>query len=117
MSLTVNTTRYELANGKKPRGYDDGQWAFFFDGETDVKGPMVHRQVQRGKGYGGCLCGHPQALHDRTRIVISKLNDNSHLEMQGLNRASCSPHRCAPAPADPAFWPPSPTERPNSVTR
>ncbi len=34
--LTISTSRYEFAHGRKPRGYEYRQWAFFFDSETDV---------------------------------------------------------------------------------
>lgn len=34
MSIHISTTQYEFAHRKQPRGY--GQWAFFFDGATDV---------------------------------------------------------------------------------
>ena len=34
MSIEVSTREYEFSHGKKPRGY--GNWAFFFDGATDV---------------------------------------------------------------------------------
>lgn len=34
MSIQISTAQYVRAHGKQPRGY--GQWAFFFDGATDV---------------------------------------------------------------------------------
>ena len=38
--IQVNTRQYELAHGKKPRGY--GNWAFFFDGRTEIEEAFWH---------------------------------------------------------------------------
>ena len=33
MRIEINTTQFEFAHGKRPKGY--GQWGFYFDRQTD----------------------------------------------------------------------------------
>lgn len=40
MRVEFNTTTYEFAHGRKPRG--DGMWAFFFNGESNAANSFWH---------------------------------------------------------------------------
>lgn len=37
MEIRIETRRHQLANGRKPRPRDNGMWAFFFNGATEIE--------------------------------------------------------------------------------